>query len=39
MRVKFLRWLIRKILPGYCLSRIGKRAKKERQDATVQEMP
>lgn len=29
MREKFLRWLIRKILPSHCLSRIGRKGKKD----------
>lgn len=27
---KFVRWMIKKWLPGYCLSRIGSRKRKEK---------
>lgn len=39
MRQRFIRWLIKVILPGYCLSRIGKkgtRKHRESKDAASQ---
>jgi len=31
MRARFIRWLIRVFLPGFTLSRIGKRTRKQKE--------
>ena len=33
---KFVRWMIKKWLKGYTLSKVGKRAKKEKEESHVE---